>query len=245
MFPISVSVPTRFAPIATYGLIAANVVVFILLISLPPFAQEAVAYQYGLVPARYGDPQWALGVGLAPTNVLPFVTSLFLHGGWFHLIFNMWTLWLFGPAIEDRVGSIKYLAFYVGCGIAAGAAQAIVDLDSTIPLVGASGAIAGVLGAYVRQFPLSKVVVLVPIIFIPYFFDLPALLYIALWFLAQVVQGLGSLGAMEAGGIAWWAHIGGFVAGALAAPFLCCSPRVYRRYYNDEGVFGYRPHGGR
>jgi len=141
MFPVSVSVPTRFQPAVTYALIGTNALVFLLQASLPDRAQEAVAYSYGLVPARYTNPEWALRVGLDPGDYLPLVTNMFMHGGWLHLILNMWTLWLFGPAIEDRLGKTRFLAFYLASGLAAGLTHAWVNADSTIPAVGASGGI--------------------------------------------------------------------------------------------------------
>ena len=244
MFPISISVPTRFPALVTYGLIATNVIVFLLQLGLSERADEVAVYAYGLVPARYSNPAWALRVGLNPNDYLPFVTNTFMHAGWLHLILNMWTLWLFGPSVEDRLGGLRYLGFYLVCGITASGVHAWMNSDSVVPIVGASGAIAGVLGAHFRLFPLSNVVVLVPIIFIPLFFTVPSFIYIAIWFITQVFQGVGSSLMPDAGGIAWWAHIGGFVAGAIIGPFLCCSPRTYRPHYRDEGVMGHGPWGG-
>jgi membrane associated rhomboid family serine protease len=157
----------------------------------------------------------------------------------------MWTLWLFGGAVEDRLGHGRYLAFYLACGLAASFAHAFVNAGSTIPAVGASGAIAGVTGAYARLFPRSWIVLLVPIFFIPFFFELPALLYIAFWFFMQVLQGTAGLMMPEAGGVAWWAHIGGFVAGILLAPVIHRPRPSYRHFYPDEGVLGYGPAGQR
>jgi len=245
MFPLKTSVPTRYPAIVTYVLISLNVLVFLVQISLPEQAQVAATYAYGLVPARYFHPAWAQRMGLTSTDYLPFLSNAFMHGGWLHIIVNMWTLWLFGPAIEDRLGSIRFTIFYLACAIAASATHAWMNADSTLPALGASGAIAGVLGAHMRLFPFSNVLVLVPILFIPFFFALPAVVYIALWFLLQVVQGVGSTIMPQQGGIAWWAHIGGFVAGIILARLLCCSPRDYRPYYADEGVLGFRPQGER
>lgn len=245
MFPIHVSVPTRFPALVTYALIAVNVVVFLSQLGLSERAGEVAALTYGLVPARYSHSEWALRVGLNPNDYVPFLTNTFMHGGWLHLILNMWTLWLFGPSVEDRLGAPRYLLFYLVCGVAASGAHAWMNSDSVVPIVGASGAIAGVLGAHVRLFPLSNVVVLVPIIFIPLFFTIPSFIYIAIWFITQVFQGVGSTLMPEAGGIAWWAHIGGFAAGLVIGPLLCCSPRTYRPHYNDEGVMGFGPRGGR
>lgn len=242
MFPIKSTVPVRFPPLVTYALIAANVLVFVFQASLPAQGQFEFAYVYGLVPARYTDPEWALRTGLDPNSYLPFLTTMFLHGGLLHLVLNMWTLWLFGGAVEDRLGYLRFVIFYVLCGLAAGLAHAWANPDSTVPVVGASGAIAGVLGAYVRLFPFARIVLLVPIIFIPLFFTLPAIVYIAFWLLLQVFQGAVSVFIPQgAGGVAWWAHIGGFVAGIILIPLICQSRRCYRPYYGDEGTLGFTP----
>ncbi len=245
MIPVRTSVPTRYPPLVTSGLIAANVLVFLFQKSLPPRGQEAMIYLYGLVPARYTDPAWASRVGLPPDDYLPFLTTMFLHGGWLHLILNMWTLWLFGSCVEDRLGYVRYLVFYLACGLAASFAHAFVNADSVIPAIGASGAIAGVTGAYVRLFPRSWIILLVPILFIPLFFELPAVIYIAFWFFTQVLQGTVGLMMPDVGGVAWWAHIGGFIAGLLLAPVIHRPRPSYRRYYPDEGVLGFAPRGQR
>jgi len=245
MIPVRTSVPSRYPPLVTYALIGANVLVFLFQTSLPPQAEEAFIYLYGLVPARYTDPGWALRVGLPPDDYLPFLTTMFLHGGWLHLILNMWTLWLFGDAVEDRLGHLRYLVFYLACGLAASGAHAFVNADSTIPAVGASGAIAGVTGAYARLFPRAWIVLLVPVLFIPLFFEVPALVYLAFWFITQLLQGTVGLAMPDVGGVAWWAHIGGFVAGLVLAPLLHRPRTTYRPYYLDEGVLGFGPRGQR
>jgi len=169
---------------------------------------------------------------------------MFLHGGWLHLIMNMWTLWLFGPTIEDRLGRGSYLAFYLACGVAAAVAHVVFNPSSTVPALGASGAIAGVLGCYLRLFPWARVIVLVPVLFLPLFFEVPAFLFIGLWFLIQVLQGTAELLTASTGaGVAWWAHVGGFVAGLALGPLLLRSERRYRVYYADEGVLGFDPQG--
>jgi len=245
MIPILNSVPVRYPSVVTFGLIGANVLVFLFQISLPPDVEEAFVHVYGLVPARYADPVWALRVGLPHDGYLSFVSNMFLHGGWLHLILNMWTLWLFGGGVEDRLGHGRYLVFYLACGVAAAGAHAWVNTTSTVPAVGASGAIAGVLGAYVRFFPRAWIVLLVPVLFIPFFFSLPAFAYVAIWFALQVFQGLLDATAPEAGGVAWWAHIGGFLVGILLAPAIHRPRRTYRPYYADEGVLGFGPRGQR
>jgi membrane associated rhomboid family serine protease len=158
----------------------------------------------------------------------------------------MWTLWLFGRVVEDRLGSVRYLVFYLGCGFLASVAHAVFNPTSTIPALGASGAIAGVLGAYMRMFPLSRVLVVIPILFFPFFFELPAFFFAGFWFLLQLLQGTADLFTPSTGaGVAWWAHVGGFIAGFLLTPVVRQSARRYRTYYADEGVLGFDPRGRR
>jgi membrane associated rhomboid family serine protease len=157
----------------------------------------------------------------------------------------MWMLWLFGPAIEDRLGRSRFLLFYLGCGIAASLAQMVSDPTSEVPALGASGAIAGILGCTMSLFPLSRVIVVVPILFLPLFFEVHAVVFIGLWFVLQVLQGAISLLSPSEGGVAWWAHVGGFVAGLLIGPLLLRPERRYRIYQPDEGVLGFDTMGRR
>jgi len=233
MFPIRSAVPYRYAPVVTWALIAANCIVFLIQASLGPADLEAFVFAFGLVPARYLELFAGGSGGSRLGDLLPFFTMMFLHGGWLHLILNMWTLWVFGPTVEDRLGHGRYLAFYLACGLAASVAHFVFNPTSVVPALGASGAIAGVLGSYMRLFPLARVVVLVPIIFIPLFFEVHAFVFVGLWFLLQVLQGtVELLLPSSGGGVAWWAHIGGFVAG-LVCPLLVQSD------YPDEGVLGF------
>ena len=172
----------RYPPIATWALIATNAVVFLFEVSLSPSELNEFLYSFALVPARYFD-SGMFDSSLSLTDYLPFVSNMFLHGGWLHLIVNMWTLWLFGRAVEDQLGSGRYLAFYFACGILASVTYAVLNPNSTVPALGASGAIAGILGCYMRFFPFSRIVVLIPILFIPLFFEVPAMLFAGLWFL--------------------------------------------------------------
>jgi membrane associated rhomboid family serine protease len=183
---------------------------------------------------------------LVPADYLPFVSNMFLHGGWLHLVLNMWTLWLFGPAVEDRLGPTRYILFYLACGVFASVTHAVFNPGSIVPALGASGAIAGVLGCYIRLFPHALLIVMIPILFFPLFFEVPAIVFAGLWFITQVLGGaVGLLMPADGGGIAWWAHIGGFVAGlALAVP-LQRRQRPYRSYFADEGVLGFSPNGRR
>src|SRR5215471_18961995 len=205
MFPIKNSVPSRYPALVTWLLIAVNCASFLYEKSLSEVELDSLISSFALVPARYFGAS-----GLTPTDYLPFLTMMFLHEGWLHLILNMWTLWLFGPTVEDRLGHGRYLAFYLACGLAASIAHVFFNPTSIVPALGASGAIAGVLGCYMRLFPLARVVVVVPILFIPLFFEVYAFVFVGLWFLIQLFQGTAELFMPSAsGGVAWWAHVGG------------------------------------
>ena len=164
MFPIANGVPLRYSPVATWALIAANCVIFLFQLSLSPSELDLFLDRYALIPARHFD-AGGFDSAMSATDYLPFVSNMFLHGGWLHLILNMWTLWLFGRAVEDQLGSLPYLAFYFACGLLASITHAAFNPTSTVPALGASGAIAGVLGCYLRLFPFSRIVVMVPILF--------------------------------------------------------------------------------
>jgi membrane associated rhomboid family serine protease len=212
MFPIQDSVPSHSVPVMTRALILVNVIVFFFELLLPQASVEQFFYLFGIVPARFTHPEWAAYVGFPVDSYWPFLTHQFLHGGWLHIIFNMWALWIFGDNVEDRMGPLRFGIFYLTCGILAGVTQLLTSPDSTVPSVGASGAIAGVLGAYLLFFPTARLVVLFPI----FFFEVPAVLYLGFWFFSQLFSGaLALAGPQNVGGIAWWAHVGGFVAGML------------------------------
>ena len=220
MFPIRDSIPSRTVPVVTRGLILINAIIFVLQIGLPRETVEQLFYLFGLVPARFTHPQWAASVGFPIGSYWPVLTHQFLHGGFLHVLLNMWTLWIFGDNVEDRMGALRFTIFYLLCGAIAGGTHVLINPDSTIPSVGASGAIAGVLGAYLLFFPTSRLVVLFPIFFFPFFFELPAGFYLVLWFLGQLFSGTAAVSTAarageQVGGIAWWAHIGGFVAGMI------------------------------
>lgn len=216
MFPIRDTIPSRHVPLMTWTLIGINVLVFVYQIGLPEGQLGRLIYSFGLVPARYFSPEWSLSVGLPRLAAWPFFSSMFLHGGFLHLILNVWTLWIFGDNVEDRMGPLRFLAFYLACGLVAGLAHLAFNLTSTVPTIGASGAIAGVLGAYLILYPGARVVIMIPIFFWPIFFELPAFIYLGFWFVSQFLSAAASTsGAAGSGGIAWWAHIGGFVAGLV------------------------------
>lgn len=221
MIPFATTAPCHRSPVVAMSLIVLNIAVFFYQEGLGERAEYAFVTTFALIPAVYGHPAAAREAGLDPTNLLPLISNTFLHGGYLHLIVNMWTLWLFGLPVEDRLGPSRFAALYLGCGAAGSLAHLAFNLSSQVPALGASGAIAGVLGAFVWIYPKAKVAAVVPIIIIPWIFHLPAILYAGIWFLIQIVEGWGSLGADPmSGGIAWWAHIGGFAAGlALAIAF--------------------------
>jgi membrane associated rhomboid family serine protease len=211
MFPLRDENPSERVPFVTRGFIALNCVVFLYEVMLGPDLR-AFIFHYGMVPARITA---VLAEGQAPlTDALyPFLSSMFLHGGWMHLIGNMWYLWIFGDNVEDRLGHAGFVAFYVAAGVFAAAVHYLLGTESPLPTVGASGAIAGVLGAYVVLFPRARVITLVPLFPFWQLMALPAVLVLGLWFILQFFQGALSLGAARLGGVAWWAHIGGFAFG--------------------------------
>lgn len=240
MFPIQDSVPRRCPPLMMWTIMAVNVVFFIFETHLGPHALQKFFYIYGLVPARYTHPEWASFIGLAPGAILPFFTSMFLHGGWLHIIGNMWTLWIFGDNIEDELGHFRFLLFYILCGIMAALVQIYTNPGSAIPTVGASGAIAGIMGAYFVLFPHARIVIMIPILFFPFFFDVPAVFFLGFWFMQQLFGGTLMLaGPNEVGGIAWWAHAGGFLFGmATIRVFRGRMPACSRRYRDQWTQWG-------
>jgi membrane associated rhomboid family serine protease len=221
MVPLRDSMPVQRWPVVTWVLIGVNVWVFLNELLLGP-ELEAFIRTWAFIPARY----FALGE-IAPDDVgryLPIFTSMFLHGGWLHLVGNMIYLWIFGDNVEDRLGHVRYLVFYLVTGAGAALVHAHLAPDSTLPTVGASGAISGVLGAYLVLFPHARVYTLVPWVFIFLgVIEIPATVYLGVWFLMQVLNGaIGLAAPVEAagGGVAWWAHIGGFVMGLGVASLL-------------------------
>lgn len=211
MIPLRDTIPSERRPYVVYALIALNAWAFLRVnLSLPPAEIQHVFAVYGILPARYADA--ALSARLAGGNSLvPFVSSMFLHGGLLHLLGNMWTLWIFGDNVEDWFGHAGFLVFYLFCGVASGVMHLIANWGSTLPTIGASGAIAGVMGAYFLLYPRARVLTLLPIFFV-FFVELPAYVFLGFWFLLQLLSGAASSGG--AGGIAWWAHVGGFLTGA-------------------------------
>jgi len=218
MIPLYDTIRPRQFPFINWLLILANAAVFWYELQLGDSALRNFIFTWGLIPERLmSDPQgqW-----------MTIFSSMFLHGGWFHIISNMWVLYIFGDNIEDRVGSMRYLLFYLLSGIAAAALQVFILPSSSVPMIGASGAIAGVLGAYLISFPGSRIASLVPILFIFTIIEIPAILFLIFWFITQLYSGLY---AMQGSGIAWWAHIGGFLFGLIMVSFFR-RRTLYRSY---------------
>jgi len=213
MLPLRDVNPTRHFPIMTVILIAINVLVFIYELILGPQV-EGFVQSWAIIPYEITH-----GVDLPPASIQPIyltlITAMFLHGGFVHIAGNMLFLWIFGNNIEDAMGSLRFLVFYLLCGLAAAFAQIAVDPNSQIPNIGASGAIAGVLGAYLLLFPGAEIQTLVFLGFFVRLVRLPALLFLGLWFVLQLFSGVAGLGMEAMGGVAWFAHIGGFIAGLV------------------------------
>jgi membrane associated rhomboid family serine protease len=208
VFPLSDVIPSRTTPVVTVSLIAINVLVFLYQVTLPDLALELFVGTYALIPAWFTWPA--------------LLTSQFLHAGWLHAIGNMLYLWIFGDNVEDRLGHVRFLFFYLGSGVAAALLQVLFNPVSNVPMVGASGAIAGVMGAYFVLYPHSRVLTAVFLIIFFDIIEIPAIFFLGIWFLMQLLSGVGSLGASNAagGGIAFWAHIGGFVVGGMIGAVL-------------------------
>lgn len=216
MIPLQDTIRARRVPLMNYIIIAVNVLIFLYQRDLDQVTLYDGIVRYGAVPARLlADPT------LAQIGTL--FSSMFLHGGWFHLISNMWALFIFGDNVQDCMGAGRYLLFYLTSGLVAGALHVALQATSILPVIGASGAIAGVMGAYLILFPRARIISLVPIGFL-WFVHIPAVVYLGLWFLMQLAQGVFALALLDpsgmAGGVAWWSHVGGFVAGALLGKIL-------------------------
>src|SRR3990172_2524873 len=207
MIPLRDTLRARTFPVVNWLIILANAAAFYYELRLGPSALNGFINTWGLVPARlWAEPQ------ITWTTIF---SAIFLHGGWFHIASNMWVLFIFGDNVEERMGGLAYLVFYLLSGVAAGLLQAYLLPGSTVPMIGASGAIAGVLGAYLVLFPRARILSLVPLLFIFTLIEIPALIFLLLWFAAQVFSGFLSLGGASGSGVAWWAHIGGFMFGLL------------------------------
>lgn len=212
MIPIRDEIPTRRIPVVNYALIAVNILVFVIM-WLSGASQESSLYRYAMVPADF-----AKGVDLG--DVISIFTSMFMHAGFAHIAGNMLYLWIFGDNIEDYLGHLRYLVFYLVGGAVASLAHILTNPTSQTPTVGASGAIAAVLGAYLVLFPRSRIATFIPIGFFMRLTMVPAIIVLGFWFVLQLFSGVMSIGGPEVGGVAYWAHIGGFVVGVVMAKLL-------------------------
>ena len=239
MIPLRDNVPSRTTPVVNYLVILFSCLIFFLQTTDP---DGRLTFMFGMIPARisqpdkpvvienrelvrtlYGVQEVSTRIDVPPNPFTPWLTALtciLLHGSLMHLVGNMWFLFIFGDNVEDRLGHVGYLLFYVACGVLSSLSHYGTDPASTVPTIGASGAIAGVMGAYLYLYPHANVISLVPILFFLQIMVIPAPVFLGLWFLLQLVQGSFSMGATEVAGVAWWAHIGGFVAGFVLAALL-------------------------
>ncbi|MFN0150960.1 MAG: rhomboid family intramembrane serine protease [bacterium] len=239
MIPLKDDNPTRHFPLVTVVLIAINVAIYIVQFLLPEEAGRELVERFGAIPADIlgtatGDPR---GDRIRSAGVLTLFSSMFLHGSPLHLAGNMLYLWIFGNNIEDRLGRFRFPIFYLLAGLGAHAGHIATSMRSVVPTIGASGAIAGVLGAYVLLYPKARVLVLLPLGFFSRTFWVPSVIVLGVWFLMQFLNGLPALGGADRGGVAWFAHIGGFVAGMILIwPFLAGTAqpaRARRRDWDD------------
>jgi membrane associated rhomboid family serine protease len=212
MIPIRDTIPSTRFPAVTVGLICVNAIVFIVEINLSARGLETLFLHWGIVPLRFTHPR-------LDANYLSLFSSIFLHGSGMHIIGNMWSVWIFGDNVEDRLGRMGFLIFYILSGLAAGVGHIVTNPNSPVPTVGASGAIAGVMGAYLLLFPHARVVTIIPIFILFQIVEIPAVIFLGIWFAIQLFSGTVSLATVgaNAGGVAWWAHIGGFLVGVLWA----------------------------
>lgn len=246
MIPLKDDAPRFTTPYVTWVLLVSNIAIFLyewlMQLSSGPRALNALIRVFGLVPARVavyvagGQVPAALVTRLGADFItpeaafLPFLTSMFLHASWLHVIANMWALWIFGDNVEDHVGHFMYLLMYLLCGFAGGLAHTALNLNSTVPSVGASGAIAGIMGAYFVLYPSARVLTLVPFFFV-FFVWLPAWIVLGYWFVVQFLGGAATAIASThttGGGVAFWAHVGGFVTGLILIKLFPARPRRYR-----------------
>ncbi len=229
MIPIGDENPRRSFPVATLGLVILNVVVFLYQLTLSPAATNVFVANAALIPSRLLQER-----NLAAATTL--VTAMFIHGGWSHLIGNMIFLWVFGDNVEDRLGVLPFLVIYLLTGIAASATQIAIDPTSSIPIVGASGALAGIAGVYLVLFPRARVRVVIPLFFFFRVVLISAPLFLLIWFATQLLQGLMSVGSAGTGGVAWFAHVGGFVSGALVGLLVRSGAGRSNRHNYDAGL---------
>ena len=222
MIPLRDTIQSKNYPVVNTTIIGINVLLFLVELGLGQRLDQFI-FTYGLVPARYSVPEIASRFGFAQ-QVLSLLSFMFIHGGFWHLLGNMWSLYIFGDNVEDRLGPLRYVLFYLLCGWASGLSHLFTNWHSPVPTIGASGAIAGVMGAYLILYPNSRILTFIPIFFLPYFVEIRAVFFLIIWFLIQLLSAAGSHG--QAGGIAWWAHIGGFLFGIIFLKLLMKVPHL-------------------
>ncbi|MBX7218899.1 MAG: rhomboid family intramembrane serine protease [Blastocatellia bacterium] len=245
MIPLRDNIPSRTFPFVTVTLIVINVLAFIFELMLGP-KLNGFLREFAVVPRHFFSDYYITAsgglrhIGLADL-ILPLFTSMFLHGGWAHVIGNMLYLWIFGDNVEDRMGHVKYLFFYLLCGMAASGAHILTNQESRVPSLGASGAIAGVLGAYLILYPKARVLVVLPLFIFWQIIEVPAFFFLGFWIVQQFIYGVGSLSeSAQTGGVAWWAHIGGFAAGLLMVKLLARPERRVLPEVWDPDEYRYR-----
>ena len=222
MIPIRDTIQSRNYPVVNMMIIGLNVFLFFIEMGQGQRLGQFI-FTYGLVPARYSTPEIARYFTFGQ-QVLAFFSFMFLHGGFWHLLGNMWSLYIFGDNVEDRLGSLRYLIFYLLCGWASGMSHLAINWHSNVPTIGASGAIAGIMGAYLILYPKSRILTLIPIFFLPYFVEIPAFFFLGIWFLIQFLNAAASQAQM--GGVAWWAHVGGFIFGIVFLKAFLIIPKL-------------------
>ncbi len=222
MIPIRDTTPSKNVPLVNNVLIGINVVIFVVEL-MQGSGMDRFIYYYGLVPTRYTLPAWTTGVSLGH-KITALFSFMFLHGGFLHLLGNMWSLYIFGDNVEDRLGPLRYLIFYIGCGLVSGLSHLVLNAQSNVPTIGASGAVAGVMGAYFLLHPTSRILTLIPIIIIPWFVEIPAYIFLGIWFVLQLLNASATYGVGS--GIAWWAHVGGFVFGMIFLKVFTAMPEA-------------------
>jgi hypothetical protein len=220
MIPIRDTVRSNHFPAVNYLIIFLNVLIFVWQLAQGPRINDAL-FLFGIVPTRYSNPDLSVHFTTFQ-QLLPFLASMFLHGGLLHILGNMWFLYIFGDNIEDRLGHIRYFLFYILCGVTAGLIQLITNWHSKIPTIGASGAISGVMGAYLLLYPRARILTLIPIFFFLQFVELPAFIFLGYWLLIQLFSA--GLTPSNVGGVAWWAHIGGFISGLILVKIFLLIP---------------------
>lgn len=231
MFPIRDNIRSLRKPHVTRIIVVLNVLIYLFQFLMPNAVNRVFIFNYGFIPRRFTSA--ILSGQFSVNDLYPLATSMFLHGSLMHLVGNMWILWIFGDNVEDRLGHFRFALFYLLSGAAAMGCHFITNPGSPVPAIGASGAIAGVMGAYFVLFPYSRIITFIPIFIIPFFIRVPAVIYLGIWFILQVYSGtLNSLVGVTGGGVAWWAHIGGFLCGILLLKLLY-APRYSRPVYYE------------